>query len=267
LRVESGPDLRGDGWQATELRYQGPDRTEPLAMTLIMPDDLTPFESKMSGEQLTQIASDLTKERKRLNEAVVYAGGGEMDCGTYPYSLDLFMPRFKIGTRAELGNALKTLGMPIAFDAGRADFSGIHAPSSGGDVIHIENVIHQANIDVDEEGTEAAAATAIGADTGGCTGPSPGKSITLRLDHPFMFALRDIETGRSSSWAVSSTRASPSEPGHRPVTVWRHGSAMNCRTPLRERRRISHGQDQHAIHGQDRGRGQAVQDECAARSV
>jgi serpin B len=195
LRVESGPDLRGDGWQATELRYQGPDRTEPLAMTLIMPDDLTPFESKMSGEQLTQIASDLTKERKRLNEAVVYAGGGEMDCGTYPYSLDLFMPRFKIGTRAELGNALKTLGMPIAFDASRADFSGIHAPGSGGDVIHIENVIHQANIDVDEEGTEAAAATAIGADTGGCTGPSPGKSITLRLDHPFLFALRDIETG------------------------------------------------------------------------
>jgi serpin B len=48
---------------------------------------------------------------------------------------------------------------------------------------------------LDEKGTEAAAATAFGMGTGGCTGPSPGKSITLRLDHPFIFALRDIETG------------------------------------------------------------------------
>lgn len=188
------PYLRGADWQATELRYQGPNRTEPLAMTLIMPNDLTSFESNVSAEQLAQIGSDLTKERKRLNEAVVYAGG-EKDCGTYRYSLDLLMPRFKIDTRAALGQALKTLGMPLAFDDNRADFSGIHVPASGSDAIVIKNVIHQANIDVDEKGTEAAAATAIGMDTGGCTGPSPAKSITLRLDHPFIFALRDIETG------------------------------------------------------------------------
>ncbi len=187
------PFLRGDGWQATELRYQGPNRTQPLAMTLIMPDDLASFESRLSAEQLTQIASDLSRERKRLNEAVVYAGAE--DCGTYPYSLDLLLPRFSIDTRAALGQALKTLGMPLAFDDSRADFSGIHAPVSAGDAIVIKNVIHQANIDVDEKGTEAAAATAIGMDTGGCTGPLPGKSITLRLDHPFIFALRDIETG------------------------------------------------------------------------
>jgi serpin B len=188
------PYLRGEGWQATELRYQGPNRTEPLAMTLIMPNDLSSFESKVSAEQLAQIGLDLTKERKRLNEAVVYAGGEE-DCGTYPYSLDLLMPRFKIDTRAALGEALKTLGMSLAFDDNRADFSGIHVPASGSDAIVIKNVIHQANIDVDEKGTEAAAATAIGMDTGGCTGPSPAKSITLRLDRPFTFALRDIETG------------------------------------------------------------------------
>lgn len=49
------PYLRGDGWQATELRYQGPDGTTPLAMTLIMPDDLTSFESTVSARQLEQL--------------------------------------------------------------------------------------------------------------------------------------------------------------------------------------------------------------------
>ena len=54
-------------------------------------------------------------------------------------------------------------------------------------------MIHQANIDVDEKGTEAAAATAVGMDTGG--GPSAAKEITMRLDHPFLFFVRDLDTG------------------------------------------------------------------------
>ena len=58
--------------------------------------------------------------------------------------------------------------MPLAFDAARADFSAM----TKADRLHIGMVIHQANIDVDERGTEAAAATAVGMDTGGCTGPS-----------------------------------------------------------------------------------------------
>ena len=79
--------------------------------------------------------------------------------------------------------------MPPAFDGGTADFSGIHAPGP----LYIGTVIHQANIDVDEKGTEASAATAVGMDTGG--GPSPVKEIELRLDHPFVFFVRDLETG------------------------------------------------------------------------
>jgi serpin B len=186
------PYLRGKGWQATELRYRGTNRTTPLAMTLIMPDDLAAFESSMSVTLLRDISSDLTAERTRLNESVEPNQGD--DCGFYPYSLDLSMPRFEVSTRAQLKDMLAALGMPVAFDPDRADFSGIHQPESG-DAIHIGNVIHQANIDVDEKGTEAAAATAIGADTGGCTGPAPSKSIPLALDHPFIFVLRDIETG------------------------------------------------------------------------
>jgi serpin B len=188
------PYLRGDGWQATELRYRGANRTAPLAMTLIMPDDLAAFEAGLSPEQLAAIQSDLIRERTRLTEAVEFGGEPE-DCGTYPYSLDLFMPRFKVETRANLADALRALGMPLAFDPERGDFTGIHVPASENDAIHISNVIHQANIDVDEKGTEAAAATAVGMDTGGCTGPLPGESIALHLDHPFFFVLRDIESG------------------------------------------------------------------------
>jgi serpin B len=99
------------------------------------------------------------------------------------------MPRFSVGTRAKMNEVLKALGMPTAFDATRADFSGISAERT-----YIAFVIHQANIDVDEKGTEAAAATAVGGDVGG-PGSRPVKEITMRLDKPFLFFLRDVETG------------------------------------------------------------------------
>ena len=188
------PYVAGDGWKATELRYRGRNGTFPLAMTLVMPDDMAAFERGLSGAKVGKIAASLQKERTRLVNDVTQ-GRQEDDCGSYPYSLKLFMPRFDIGMRAQLKDVLAGLGMPDAFDQGLADFSGIHPASAGDGPIHIGNVIHQANISVDEKGTEAAAATAIGMDTGGCTGPQPAKELKLRLDHPFFFALRDLDTG------------------------------------------------------------------------
>ena len=188
------PYVAGDGWKATELRYRGKNGAFPLAMTLIMPDDMAAFERGLSGAQVGKIAASLQKERTRLVNDVTQSGQ-EDDCGSYPYSLNLFMPRFDIDMRAQLKDVLAGLGMPDAFDGSLADFSGIHPASAGDGPIHIGNVIHQANISVDEKGTEAAAATAIGMDTGGCTGPGPAKELKLRLDHPFFFALRDLDTG------------------------------------------------------------------------
>jgi serpin B len=188
------PYVKGDGWRATELRYRGSGDSSPLAMTLIMPDDLAKFEAGLSGAQVSRIGASLAKERTRLTNDITHGSQPE-DCGAYPYSLALFMPRFSIDTRAQLKTLLAALGMPDAFLPDKADFSGIHQPASPGESLYIGNVIHQANIDVDEKGTEAAAATAIGMDTGGCTGPQPAKEITLRLDRPFFFALRDLETG------------------------------------------------------------------------
>ncbi len=183
------PFVDGDGWQALELRYRSRGDTPQLAMTLVMPDDLARFERSMTAEQLDGIVAGLDAVRDGWHDATPC--GSETGC--YPYDLELYMPRFGIETRAELGDLLAGLGMPSAFDPAAADFSGIHVPQDPADTLFIKNVIHQANIDVDEKGTEAAAATAVGMDTGG--GPSALEQITVRLDHPFLFLLRDVETG------------------------------------------------------------------------
>jgi serpin B len=80
------------------------------------------------------------------------------------------------------------MGMPTAFDPSAADFSGITAEER----LLISDVIHQANIDVDEAGTEAAAATAV---VLRATSGAPNPPVTLQVDRPFLFALRDVQTG------------------------------------------------------------------------
>ncbi|MEO8437026.1 MAG: serpin family protein [Chloroflexota bacterium] len=181
------PYAHGDGWQATELRYLSPDATHQLAMTLVLPKDLKTFEAGLTPTQLKTITAALSHGPKAMDCPGVPAD--QQDAGCYAYALSVYLPRFGFETRAELTAILGALGMPLAFDPNRADFGGIHTPGP----LFIKTVIHQANIDVDEKGTEAAAATAVGVDTGG--GPSPAKEITLRLDHPFLFIVRDVDTG------------------------------------------------------------------------
>ena len=180
----------GDGWRATELRYRGGEDTSPLAITLILPDDLRAFERSLSPALLAKVQARLRAEAKR-QQKVKYTGSGDMDCGTYAYNVQLFLPKFGTDTRAKLNEPLVALGMRQAFAPGSADFSGITTANP----LYIAVVIHQANIDVDEAGTEAAAATAVGMDTGGCTGPSPRTTKVLRFNKPFLYVIRDVETG------------------------------------------------------------------------
>jgi serpin B len=192
------PYATGSGWKATELDYMGapdPDGapTRPLAMTLILPDDLSSFEKQFTPEKLASITKALAKERQTLLDVSVCPGqaDAEMQCDCYPYGVELFMPRFGIETRAELADLLGAMGMRLATTP-QADFTGI----TTSEALYIAKVIHQANIDVDETGTEAAAATAIEMSaTGGCGPAQPLKTITFRLDHPFLFVLRDVQTG------------------------------------------------------------------------
>lgn len=103
--------------------------------------------------------------------------------------VQLWLPKFKVETRYELNGTLKAMGMPDAFDNNKADFSAMVTTKS--DLV-ISIVVHKAYVDVNEEGTEAAAATGVGMKI---AAPIPQEPRTFRADRPFLFALRHEPTG------------------------------------------------------------------------
>ncbi|WP_437779366.1 serpin family protein [Sorangium sp. So ce1097] len=156
----------GDGWEAVEIPYDG----APVSMFVVMPTAGTAdaFGASLDGEALEELIASM-KYR----------------------SVDITMPKFSFDSSASLKKALAELGMEVAFGPG-ADFSGIL--SGGG--IQLLDVIHKAVIDVDEAGTEAAAATAVVLSvTGSSGGGDPVEPAAIVLDHPFFFFIRDVPTG------------------------------------------------------------------------
>ncbi len=154
------PYAAGSGWRAVELPYIGGS----LALDVIVPEDLAAFERSLTADRLAAVTGALAARQ-----------------------VELTMPRFGIETQADLAATLAGLGMPLPFDRDRADFSGITPEPR----IYIARVIHEANIDVDEKGTTAAAATAVVMRATGM----PSEPVAFAVDHPFLFALRDIPTG------------------------------------------------------------------------
>lgn len=148
----------GDGWTAVEIPYAG----EQLGMLLVLPDaDVEVLE-----------ASDF-----------VWPAGTELE----DQKVRLSLPRWEFETSASLGDALAEMGMPTAFtDA--ADFTGMTTEEP----LTIGAVIHQANITVDEYGTEAAAATAVVMEATAAPGDAPPEVV---FDRPFLFAVRDTTNG------------------------------------------------------------------------
>ena len=118
--------------QMIELPYKG----EEMSMLILLPADysIAELESKLSLENLNKWKSEM-KERK----------------------IDVYLPRFTFETKYFLPEALKNMGMSKAFIPFEADFSGM----DGSDLLYISDIIHQAFVEVNEEGTEAAAATAV----------------------------------------------------------------------------------------------------------
>ena len=121
-----------------------------------------------------------------------------LDGGTFPALIGaaedtrllLRMPKFEAEWGGELAGALAALGLDAAFDPTRADFSGLGTTESG--PLFIDSVLHRAKIQVDEEGTEAAASTVVMAPAGA---PAPMDYEELILDRPFCYAIVDLERG------------------------------------------------------------------------
>ncbi len=107
---------------------------------------------------------------------------------------NIYLPRFKFDTRYSMAQDLKEMGMPDVFTPGayfrgEADFSGM----TGNKKLNIDEVIHQAFVEVNEEGTEATALTAMEMMAGG---PVTPKIIKIfNADHPFIFLIQDNATG------------------------------------------------------------------------
>ena len=157
------PYLQGDGFQAVELPYAG----GTAAMTIIVPDEGN-FE-----------AFDSTFDSARFDTILA---------GMQPISVMFALPKFSFTRDFGLADQLAALGMPDAFGPDLADFSGM----TGEPDLFIGDVIHKAFVAVDEEGTEAAAATAVIMETMS----APLFDITLTVDRPFIFIIRDTVSGQ-----------------------------------------------------------------------
>ena len=100
------------------------------------------------------------------------------------------LPRFKVEYEVSLNDALKTLGMGVAFDEGRADFSGM---IQSAERVYISRVKHKTFAEVNEEGTEAAAVTST--EMRATSAMRPRQPFQMVVDRPFFCAIRDDATG------------------------------------------------------------------------
>jgi serpin B len=105
-----------------------------------------------------------------------------------PTRIQLSMPKFKLVESYDLEKVLEAMGMPKAFLPREADFSGMSS-----EPLYIAKVVHKALVDVDENGTEAAAATAVIVGDGGVI--QRDKPIVVKADHPFLFLIRENRSG------------------------------------------------------------------------
>ncbi|XAL98385.1 serpin family protein [Phycisphaeraceae bacterium D3-23] len=157
-----------DGYAALQMHYSEGD----LSMVILLPDDadgLAALEAQLTPELIAQTIDGLTYE-----------------------TTNIWLPKWEMTLDYDLIPALQAMGMERAFEAGRADFTGI-SDSAEGEGLYITGAFHKAFIAVDENGTEAAAATAM--IVGELSAALPDQVIDFRADHPFVYLIRDNRTG------------------------------------------------------------------------
>jgi serpin B len=153
-----------DGLKLLELPYAGND----LAMVMILPgetDGLKTLEAQLNEASLDRWLAQAREQK-----------------------VEVFMPKFKLAAQFNLAKNLVEMGMTDAFSP-QADFSGM----DGGRDLFISAVVHKAFVEVNEEGTEAAAATGVVIRSMAIMQPRP--TPVFRADHPFIFLIRDTRSG------------------------------------------------------------------------
>ena len=166
--------VQARGYQAVELSYRDGD----LTMLVVLPDredGLADLEEKLSVRMLHDCVAGMTYRM-----------------------VNLFLPRFEIRPDTmDLSAPIAALGMPLAFDRVRADFSGINGRRPPDErAVFVSAILHKTFIEVNERGTEAAAATAVAVPPMASRfGGNRPKIPIFRADHPFLFGLRDRTSG------------------------------------------------------------------------
>lgn len=165
MMTESGryPYYEADGIQAISLPY-GEGR---MSMVVVLPSPDTSIEDFVRGLGAEQWDRWVEGLRKREGEIV--------------------LPRFTIEYEEKLNDALAALGMVRAFDLEKADFSAMSALP-----LYVDEVRHKTFVEVNEEGTEAAAVTSVSM---ALTAVAPSSRFRMVVDRPFVCAIRDGETG------------------------------------------------------------------------
>jgi len=163
MKVESAFKYFGDSiLQAIDIPYGNGN----YSMTVVLPKE---------GKDIDLLIEGFTQEK----------WDGWVD-GFYEINLTLLLPKIKLEyeIKDSLEKSLKDLGMEIAFDPEEADFTGMYEPGD----IYIDRIIHKTFLKVDEEGTEAAAATVVGVGT-------TGIGLTMHINRPFLFVIRENHSG------------------------------------------------------------------------
>jgi serpin B len=121
-----------------------------------------------------------------LEEKLTQANQEKWTSALRKQTVEVYLPKFTMTSQFSLKDTLRLMGMTAAFDPEDADFSGM----TGNKELYLSAVVHKAFVDVNEEGTEAAAATGVIVET-----TSVRITPTFRADHPFLFLIRDNTTG------------------------------------------------------------------------
>ena len=193
--------MEGNGFQALELPY-GSDQASMVILLPSQVDGLAQLEQQLTPSFLSGVLAQMSLS-----------------------PIEIFLPRFTLGSSFDLADTLAAMGMPDAFAPGVADFSGI----DGANNLVISHVVHKAWGQVNEAGTEAAGATVVTIEPTIVWEPP-----IFRADHPFIFFIRDTQSGSLlflGRLVDPGQAAANAAPASSPLAITHSGNSLKISWP------------------------------------